>query len=255
MPPKPYNTTQLTPKDEFEKHIYHRDNFAHYFRWTHALKHLKRNLKVLDFGCGTGEFAEVIYKNRFKADKYLGFDVRELTIKNNKEYFEKQDWIHFEQKDLVKPLGDEQECEKFDIITSFEVIEHIGKYNGEAFLDNLAKFCNDKTTVLLSTPCYDAKQGAAANHMIYNPESKQREVGEFTYNELEKLLSKHFTIEKVYGTFASQKDYKDLLKDGSWEKSMYDNLKEYYDVNLLSNLMAPLFPKHSRNCLWVCKLK
>jgi 2-polyprenyl-3-methyl-5-hydroxy-6-metoxy-1,4-benzoquinol methylase len=252
MPPNPYNTTQITPALAFEKHIYNRDNFAHYFRWTHALKHLKRGLKVLDLGCGTGEFAEVIYQNKLKAEKYLGLDVRELTIKNNKEYFAKQDWIHFEQKDLVKELIGEQE--KFDLITSFEVIEHIGKYNGEAFLDNLAKFCNEKTTILLSTPCYHPRWKVGAS-LIYNPETKQREVGEFTYTELEKLLNKHFKIEKVYGTFASQKDYKPMIKDGSWEKEMYDTLKEYYDVNLLSNLMAPLFPNQSRNCLWVLTLR
>jgi hypothetical protein len=46
-----------------------------------------------------------------------------------------------------------------------------------------------------------------------------------------------------------------MIKDGSWEKEMYDTLKEYYDVNLLSNLMAPLFPNQSRNCLWVLTLR
>ena len=34
---------------------------------------------------------------------------------------------------------------------------------------------------------------------------------------------------------------------------MFNHLKEYYDVNLLSNIMAPFFPKKSRNTLWVLK--
>ena len=89
--------------------------------------------------------------------------------------------------------------------------------------------------------------------MIYNPKTKKREVGEFTYGELKELLNERFEIKKVYGTFASQKDYTPHMNE--WQKQMYEGLKEYYDPNILANLMAPLFPKHSRNCLWVCKYK
>ena len=39
------------------------------------------------------------------------------------------------------------------------------------------------------------------------------------------------------------------------EREMFDRLNEYYDSNLVSNIMAPLFPKYSRNCLWVLKKK
>ena len=39
------------------------------------------------------------------------------------------------------------------------------------------------------------------------------------------------------------------------EKEMFEALKEYYDSNLLSNMMAPFFPEHSRNTLWVLKRK
>jgi 2-polyprenyl-3-methyl-5-hydroxy-6-metoxy-1,4-benzoquinol methylase len=248
---KVYNTTQLSPAKDMDNHIYHRDTFAHYMRWTHALKHLKRGMRVLDFGCGSGEFAEVIWRNKLRSEKYLGYDIRETQIEKNKVYHAKQDWIHFEQKDLVTPITEKQE--KYDLITSFEVIEHIGKYNGEAYLDNLSKFCDENTTVLLSTPCYNVRVGAAANHMIWNPETQKKEVGEFTYEELETLLSKRFTIEKVYGTFASQIHYEKELT--GWQKEMYENLKPYFDVNILANLMAPMNPKLSRNCIWRLKLK
>ena len=101
--------------------------------------------------------------------------------------------------------------------------------------------------MLISTPWYDERVGAAKNHII------DGEIGEFTYEELKVLLEKYFTIEKTYGTFASMRDYKPHMND--WQTQMFNSLKEYYDVNLLSNLMAPLFPEHSRNCLWRCKLK
>ena len=33
-----YNKTQLHPEQIFEKHIFHRDQFAHYLRWNYILK-------------------------------------------------------------------------------------------------------------------------------------------------------------------------------------------------------------------------
>ena len=39
-----------------------------------------------------------------------------------------------------------------------------------------------------------------------------------------------------------------------WQLKMYEKLNEYYDSNLLSNLMAPFFPEYSRNVLWKCKI-
>jgi hypothetical protein len=35
---KKYNTTDLDPEATFERHVFHRDQFAHYLRWTHVLK-------------------------------------------------------------------------------------------------------------------------------------------------------------------------------------------------------------------------
>ena len=40
-----------------------------------------------------------------------------------------------------------------------------------------------------------------------------------------------------------------------WQKQMFESLHEYFDVNLLANLMAPMFPEQSRNCLWQLKIK
>jgi len=94
---KKYNTTQLNPDTAMERHIYHRDQFAHYLRWTHVLKRAKIGMKVLDWGCGTGSFLEVFYRNRFKCEKYLGVDVREKTMNDANEKYANVEWASFEQ--------------------------------------------------------------------------------------------------------------------------------------------------------------
>lgn len=235
-----YNTTQLYPEQTFERHVFHRDQFAHYLRWTHVLYSAKIGQRILDWGCGNGNLAEVLYRNKYKASEYLGLEYKKTMVDACKKRFEGIDWIKFEQQDLVnmsKNFGKD-----WDIIACFEVTEHVGKANVPAFLDNIAHHCGDKTLVLLSTPVFDEKTGAANNHIVDGV------VGEFTYNELQDLLVERFDIESTFGTFASQKDYKQLMND--WQKKMFEGLSRYYDSNLVSNFMAPFFPEQSRNCLW-----
>ena len=243
---KNYNKTQLTPQNEFERHIYHRDQFAHYFRWSHVLKNAKIGQSILDFGCGSGEMLELFYRNKYRPKRYLGLDIRSQTIQQNAEKFKNLDFAEFRQADLCSELD---LGETFDIITCFEVMEHIGHENADYFLDNIAYHCNKDTVVYLSTPNYDERVGAAKNHLL----GPDNEIGEWDHKELEAKLSEFFTIEKKYGTFASIRDYKSLLND--WQQKMFDELSAYYDTNLLACLMAPMFPEQSRNTLWVLKVK
>ena len=244
-----YNTTQLTPQTAFERHIYHRDMFAHYLRWSHVLKNAKIGQTILDYGCGSAEMLELFYRNRYRPEEYLGVDIRPKTIAENEEKFGKLDFAKFACIDLCKEgldLG-----KTFDIITCFEVMEHIGHKNADVFLDNLQYHCDENTRVYLSTPNYDPQVGAAENHMLGK---NGDEVGEWDHFELQEKLSEYFIIEKKYGTFASIRDYKEDLYD--WQIPMFEALKEYYDTNLLAVMMAPMIPpEHARNCLWVLKAR
>ena len=243
-----YNTTQLNPETTFERHVFHRDQFAHYLRWTHILKIAKIGQRVLDFGCGSGNLLEVFYRNRFKCVEYLGLDVRDKTIAQNNEKFGAVDWAKFEAVDLCAYDLPENFTEKpWEIIASFEVIEHIQKKNGPKFLQNVKKCMDENTKLFISTPCYDEKVGAASNHII------DGEIAEFSYDELAQLF-KDEGLEMVnhWGTFASMKDYKPVMND--WQEKMFEGLKGYYDSNLISNIMAPFFPQYSRNVLWELKL-
>ena len=236
---QPYNTTQLNTDTIMERHVFHRDQFAHYLRWTHVLNRATLNAKILDFGCGSGNLYEVFFRNLKMPERYLGLDVRKQTINKNKEKFPRAE---FQTQDLV---GDFDFGQDWDFITSFETLEHVGRANISKFLDNILKHCGKDTEVLLSTPCYDPVVGPADNHVINGV------IGEFTYDELKIELEGRFTIEAVYGTFCSQKDVKPVLTPA--EREVFDKLHDYYDPNLVSVIFAPLHPEQSRNCIWRLK--
>ncbi len=238
-----FNVTQLNIDKELEKHIFHPDRWAHLFRWTYVLKISKIGNRVLDFGCGSGNLLELLYRNRHRCSEYLGIEYKKGMVEKCTEKWKAISWASFKQQDLT--LLDFNYGNNWDIIVSFELIEHISKKNGAQFLDNVKRHMNENTVFLLSTPCFNGK--AAKNHVI------DGEVGEFTYNEIKQLLSERFIIEDCWGTFGSQREYIPYMND--WQKKYFEKAKEYYDSTVLSIIMAPLFPEHARNVIWRCKLK
>lgn len=250
---KGYNATDLSPDASFERHVYHRDQFAHFLRWTHILKVAKVGERIVDFGCGQGNLLEVLYRNRFKPEYYAGLDIREQTVRKAKEKFAAckftNEWF---VQDLVHPTADLSYF-KANIVCSFEVLEHVGKSNGKVFLQNFMACGAHDATYYLSTPNYDERVGAADNHTYDALDGLGKIPQEWGYDELEQLLKDcGFAIEKTFGTFASQRDYEPHLTDA--QREVYEQLKQYYDSNLVSNLMAPIVDaRYARNTLWVLK--
>lgn len=235
------NKTELKPYDAMEREVLHRDMIAHVLRWTHVLNRATIGMKILDFGCGSGGLAETFYRNRFKPARFLGLEIRPGIVKKLEREFP---WAEFKEADLTKPLDVGTD---WDLITSFEVLEHCNRKNGQAFVDNLAKCCNEKTVVMLSTPNYDEAVGCAQNHFY----DGQRQ--EYAHTELQALLETRFIVTNKWGTFISIKDYKDKLDKPTRE--LWEKLHDYYDSNFLAIIFAPLFPEIARNCLWELKKK
>jgi 2-polyprenyl-3-methyl-5-hydroxy-6-metoxy-1,4-benzoquinol methylase len=248
---KNYNTTQLSPEQTFERHVFHRDQFAHYLRWSYVLNTVVDGSKIVDFGCGSGSLLEVLYRNRMRPQSYVGLDIRKNTVFAAGEKYKNVDWAHFIYDDLVKPVTDLSSLNG-NITCSFEVLEHVGKCNADVFLQNMIK-CGPTGMFLISTPNYDPEVGAADNHTYDSGNGNGEMVQEFTHQELTELFAKYFIVDKKYGTFASIRDYKPLMNE--WQTKMFEGLREYYDTNLLSNIMAPFFPEQARNTLWVMRAK
>jgi len=100
--------------------------------------------RVLDFGCQKGEFIAELKK---RGAEVWGVDFNEDAIKTAEN--------HFGLKNVFLNSFDEfflkKELPKFDIITSFEVIEHLD--NPLDFIRNLKNLLKPGGKIILSTPC------------------------------------------------------------------------------------------------------
>lgn len=247
-----YNVTDINVKERFENGIAHRDYLAHLMRWWHILKSVMAGERICDFGCGNGFLLEILYRNRSGIASYIGLDIREQTLKKAIDKWGKLPWAKFIAIDLIQsPFN--YSAIRADRVVSFEVMEHVGKQNAETFLEHFRDCGKPTATYYLSTPNYDAKVGAADNHTYDSGDGRGSVPQEFAHQELEAHIQKFFTIEKKFGTFASIKDYKPLMTP--WQKEMFNALSEYYEPNMLSIMMAPMFPEVARNTLWVLKRK
>jgi 2-polyprenyl-3-methyl-5-hydroxy-6-metoxy-1,4-benzoquinol methylase len=204
-------------------------------------------MNILDIGCGSGQMLELLYRNRYKANLYLGIDIRTATINSCKEKWKDIQWAQFDAQDMVQDIvAHVPEGKSWNYITCFEVFEHIKHKNGPSLLKNIKKNMSKDTVLLVSTPCFDPVVGAANNHII------DGEIGEYTYKQFKDLLETELKIVDHFGTFCSKKDIKEHIP--AELKPFYDRLNMYYDSNLMSNIFAPLFPQHSRNVIWECTL-
>jgi len=248
---KGYNATDLDPISTFERHVFHRDQFAHYLRWSFMLKRVGRSERIVDFGCGKGHLLETLYRNQHTPEAYFGFDIRTQTVQKAAAKFSLP-WAKFYAVDLVKaePGTFTAMNMNADHVCSFEVLEHIGKQNAPRYLENFKACGNQTATYYLSTPNFDPGVGAAGNHTYDSGDGNGAVPQEFDHKELQALLIQSgFIIKEKFGTFASIKDYKHLMNEH--QRFVFDALYKYYDSNLISVIMAPMFPENSRNTLWV----
>ena len=214
----------------------HRDYGAHFFRWGFAGRYVTGTTDVLDVGCGPDvQMVNVLTMPRNQVPRsYTGIDLN----KKPRQHPNRQ-WatIHWEFNFIERW----QELGQFDLVTNFEMIEHMHKVDGDRLLVALAGTLRSSGTLLLSTPVFNGK--AAANHLH-----------EWTIPELTESIEKAgLKVVKRYGTFASQRDLNKVAS--STDLEIVQRLRGYYSDEVLACFLAPLYPDASRNNLWVIQLK
>lgn len=127
----------------YQRTIYDRVLFLkHQFAYEYAEKLLMSQMNVLDYGCGDGYGSNYLASN--KNVNVVGTDIDNDTVRLAKKKYRKVnlDFITFEQLSNYSST--------FDLITSFQVIEHVENVNDYLlFLKNkLTKNC----ILIISTP-------------------------------------------------------------------------------------------------------
>jgi SAM-dependent methyltransferase len=259
---KSIDKTYLSIDNSEDRGFIHRDYIAHCLRWTHVLKRLYerktwQTARVLDIGCGRElPMAKLLYSSKLIPAAYYGVDVGPVNDEDfqklkgdmalRTKIFEETNFLEMEDPDFTMACGEADPTP--NIVTCFEVLEHVEPKMMLAMLDHMKSLTSDDCRFFISTPCWN-RTDCAANH-----------VNEMLYESLGAAFERHgFYVEHVYGTFASIRDYEYLLGDGNMQlnakpiitiRDVFDKLRAYYDSNFLSCIFAPLFPAQSRNCLW-----
>jgi len=101
-------------------------------------------IKILDLGCGSGEFIAELEKRGCEVWG-VDFDRDAIDIAKNRFGLKNVFALPFEK------FFEKQDLPKFDIITFFEVIEHLADPN--AFIEKTKTLLKEDGKIVLSTPC------------------------------------------------------------------------------------------------------
>lgn len=242
---KSIDTTYLSIDQAESRGFIHRDYIAHCFRWSHVIKELSKGqvyktARILDIGCGRLiPMATMLHSSRMAPAYYCGVDYGPVDRNNksvattlNSPSFNCDIWDRTSITDLKLDTDEKP----FDIVVCFEMLEHVEPKMVHTTLDKIREMTHSKSRIFISTPVFNGR--AAANH-----------VNEMTVEALGNVFLDHaFGIVNMSGTFASISDYYCDLSQA--EKEVFEKLRDYYDVNVLSTIFAPLHPAKSRNILW-----
>ena len=166
-------------KDVYKRHFLHSSNHW-WFKARREIiyeflkKKIKKNIHILDFGCGSGTNLQIISK----FGKVHFFDSN-LRISNLvKKKFNTNDFIQ------IKRLSKNKK--KFDLILALDVIEHIE--NDRLIIKKLYKKLNKNGKILITVPAF--------NFLFSSKDRDLHHKRRYTLNSLTKVLDNFFIIKK-----------------------------------------------------------
>jgi len=171
-----YNELFMRRVNPFEIGAEQDNYFIHIARYLFCARQLKKTDSVLEIGCGFGYGARLLAdyaKQVFAHDKEQGLDVF---------------WKKFNQPNLffMNDFNELNALKKFDVVVSFEVVEHIEEKKLDQYFKLIKNHLKPKGTLFISTP----------RALPFEQRSKNRQLEhkkEYSPNEFRELLEKYFT--------------------------------------------------------------
>lgn len=139
-------------------------------------KALVKGKSVLDFGCGTGYGAAMLAET---AAKVTGLDIDDAALVWAREVHRQSNLDFVRHDDLGASLPNAS----FDVVTCFEMIEHVDHATQKAVIASIARLMKNGGVFLISTP-----NPEVTKHYDANP----FHIREMTEAQFRELLSPHF---------------------------------------------------------------
>jgi 2-polyprenyl-3-methyl-5-hydroxy-6-metoxy-1,4-benzoquinol methylase len=190
--------------------------FQHQSVYRYASRFIKDKI-VMDMGCGSGYGTNYLahYARQIK-----GLDIDSKAIKQAKENFKRKN-LSYE----VLNLKSTKIKNKFDVVISFQVIEHITDV--DSYLQFITNVLTKGGIAILSTP----------NILTQGYNENPFHIKEYNYEELKDILEKYFDEVDIKGLFGNYEFQK-------YEKQRKLNIKNVMKVDIF-NLRKRL-PKNIR---------
>ncbi len=183
------------------------NGIEHWHRYLYA-NEIVENMSVLDIACGTGYGSHLL---SLKANNVVGIDINKQAINLARNKY-KNNNLSFKVGSVTSiPIEGRN---LFDIIVSYETIEHVSEEDQVLFMKEIKRLLKPDGLLLVSTP----------NKEVYTDETgykNQFHIKEFYKNEYFDFLSKFFKDVK----FVEQKTF---LASYIWsEKYEQNHFKNY----------------------------
>lgn len=156
----------------------------HVFRYHKAIEHIKPNYSVLDLACGNGYGTFLLAEA--SQNTTIGGDINSKIIHQCSIDFQMNNLKYMTLDGTKLPFN----TGEFDLVVSFETIEHLKEY--VIMLEEFKRVLKTNGKIILSTP---NSKVTSPNGVILNKFHTQ----EWNRHELNELLCKHFTKVDLYG--------------------------------------------------------
>lgn len=236
-----YDRSHLSPENAYR---IGRDYLAHCLRYGWPMRVVREHIGVggaiLEMGCGkeipffrmlTCDHSAMLY---YKPELYVGADLNDIKYRpviNGIRTFLLPKTNIIDDTSKVPPDG-------FDLVLSFEVLEHMDKPDGERFLDAMVMYASRKKgcRILLSTPVNGGN--IAKNHVYEWRRSELRRAWE----------SRGCKVLEEFGTFSNIIELAEVLTHE--ERVVWNRMSAYHNPHVLSCFFSAMHPEAARNIAW-----